>query len=263
MEKEFPREVDRYFGFLATEFGLKRGVEKDREDLTISYADRRVRVRVILEGAFAPSRFDRAIRVDIGPLEDGKVPERLDPGLNLRLTSYDIEDMARLHDESWQTPPKRLAVRTPTDAKEVLASYAEQLRAHGQAALAGDATLFPQLADVTRRRLVAEYTKSWSAFVEQVCGGFRGSIAEYVEGISSRTLLQNFMQRWEGSRAEDPVDLIEELDGRFLACTEPLKFRYGPLWRLLPSPAARDWWRRPKVLLSPLREYFLEREAPT
>lgn len=253
MGSEFIRAADLHFGFLKSDLGYKRGVEQDREDVAVWYADEKVRISIVLQGG-------DAIVVYITPLEDGEVPDPFDKQFNLRLTKYALEDLVPLYDRSWSSPSKRLSARSSKDFDEVLAAYANAIRRYGAAALKGEPLLFRQLADAKRRRLINEYIEKWSAFVPEVCKGFAGSIVEYVEGVNERAQLQTFLQRWEGSRTTDPIDRLEHLDDRFLACTEPIQFRYGETWQLLPMPTARDWWRRPRQMVGQLREYFMERE---
>jgi hypothetical protein len=111
------------------------------------------------------------------------------------------------------------------------------------------------------------YLANWARFVERVRTGFDGSVFEYTEGVTARAQLHSLLTVWEGSRHDDPVDKVAQVDRAFDDATEPLNWegRWNPLrkqpWKVLPTPAAKRWWRRPKWLIGSLRDYFERRAA--
>jgi hypothetical protein len=235
------------FGFLVTEHRFIERVVPDGPEVWVHLIGPKVAFEIMLED-------DGWITIDVVPIHKGKTPEYFDLHLRDQYRGFPLELFFEKVDPEWIRPPHP-KVRSAQDIRSELAPYARELASHGGPLLAGDAALFAEMKGRVRSRLIEIHLDNWKRFVERIRSGFDGPISEYVSGIVARAQLETFQTVWSGPTADDPVDAIHQTDALFDQFTEPLKWGGGANV-VLPSPAARRWWRRPKWLVGTLRDYF-------
>lgn len=252
-ESDFVRMAAELFAFLCDDFDCSLAVENDIEGETIRYMNKWVAVELRLES-------DEVILVEVVPLVAGRIPPRFDPDGSERHTHFPAAELIRYYDPGWEPPATEFAARDRSDLLDVLSQYAGSLRRWGASVLRGDTRPFATIEADMRRRLSLILLEDWARFVERVRTGFSGGIGEYTSAITARGQLESALRHWIGDSRLDPRAQLAQLDRAFDDATEPVTTdELVSSYRVVPDSSAKRWWRRPKMLVGPLREYFERR----
>lgn len=237
------------FAFLRTGYGCESTVEPEATGVLVRFANRWLAIDVQLE---APH-----ILVSLARLVEGEMPRRFDASGNEVLTHVPLSDLIRLHDPGWQRPRDLGQTPTADDIRRVVTEYSAGLKRYGDGLLRGDPSLWVRLERDMREGLVGTLIREWTQFVDRVRVGFTGDIGEYTLGIQSRGQLEQLLR--ETASAASGRAIVESLDRSFVESTEAMEARgmgRSKTYSVVPDAHATRWWRRPKRLIGPLRDYF-------
>lgn len=251
-EREFVRIITTLFGFLLRYYGCHVEVSTPvRGDLIVLVANANVGLEFTLTD-------EKHVMILVLELRQGRPPRYFARDMTEALRGFALEDYLRSVEPGWRPEP----LTYPTSSahvERVLRAYSDLLARHAAQLMTGDADVVARMRDRMRRPTIDAYLALWSRFVERVRVGFDGPITDYIRGITARAQLAAVLNAWEGDRQDDPVAEIARLDRTFEEATEPLMWGAGRN-AILPIPTAKRWWRRPKFLVSRLRDY-LERNT--
>jgi hypothetical protein len=250
LEAEFVRIARTTFDFLIAEWAFRFEVSGyGTDEIVVLFKNVRIGIQVTLSG------WENLMLFAL-PLTNGRGPEYFDSQLNDLYTGFSLDEYFGHVDPSWQRP-QRAHLATPEQIEAALRPYGQELSLHGQRLLRGDPALLGEMRDLARQKTIEVYLRNWARFVQRIRAGFDGPITEYAEGITARAQLNAVLTVWKGNPEHDPVDEVARLDRAFDEVTEPLKWGAGKNL-ILPTPAGRRWWRRPRWLTGQLRDYFTQ-----
>jgi len=98
--------------------------------------------------------------------------------------------------------------------------------------------------------------EQWAYFVEEVEGGYSDVIDEYTNDVSTRTVLEEFIQRAPTGLADRMRQLLEPIDARFRAATR--SDDEGSVLRFYRGDSG--WWWRRVPMEGELADYLAEVE---
>lgn len=254
-EAEFIRLSEEIFAFLRTVYACSSEIDNDVEGVTVRYHNAWLAVELRFE-------VDQRCFIDLVPLDDGRLPPRFDPQGNEPLTRFPLAELAALCEPSWKRPVRENVARDAEDLAEVLRHYAALLERCGDRVLRGDREAFARIEAKIRGELITILLRDWGGFVERVRRGYTGGIGEYTLAITSRGQLENILENWRGEPKPDAQTALMQLDRAFDESTEPISMQARSVRQtvtLVPDSKAMRWWRRPKILVGPLRDHFAGR----
>ena len=246
-EADFVDVARHAFSFLSTEFGSTSDVETDNEGVTLRFHNAFVELAVRLEG-------DRQVFLELVPLRGGEASRLFDAHGAEPLTRYPLVDVIRFYSPKWQPPSGGDDAVDRSRMTDIVGPYAEAFKRTAAAVLRGDHQPFPAIEAEIKRTLVPVLMRDWSHFVQRVRSGFSGGPGEYTLGITSRGQLEDVLRNWKGNVSPSVRGELAELDDAFDDATVPLdRSKRLPL---VPAEHARRWWRRPRLLAGPLKDFF-------